>query len=238
MFTISVEVDGVIRKYDTLANSARDLEPALKKFGGYLKKRALERYRAQDFAPLAPSTVEKRAQKGLRTVERKLNRDVRRAVDGAGAKVSPTPSGAFARMLATSIATTGSKTVQKRIALLAEFQRRRRRSMSLRAQAGGVELSFKQQLALSKSEQKAMEKSVGAPILGKLIQSLTVETDRGTVTLASRSRGEWTDVHNSGGEAGRGAKIPKRETIKVESQDLDVFLEILKEHHLAPLELL
>jgi hypothetical protein len=80
-------------------------------------------------------------------------------------------------------------------------------------------------------------REVSKRILGKLDHSLVVELDgRGNVALESRTRTKWSKVHNDGGQAGRGAVEPKRETVKVEPADLDVLREILKDHLLLPLE--
>lgn len=224
-FTVVFEMDGLETKLDTLAESANDLEKPLRRFGGYLRKRAIERYRAQDFAPLAQGTVEKRTQKGLRSLEGKLQSDLRKAIRRAG--------GAKGSGLALAMASE-ARGVRNRRAVLAEFQRRHGRSLKDRVE--GHELAIKQLASLGAREDRAMAKAVGRPILGGLPSTLEVDVGRGVVTLISRTREHWTDAHNQGDVVGHGARVPKRETLKLEEQDLDVFVEILREHHLMPLQ--
>lgn len=237
MFSVVVKTERAERKFDTLALRARDLDPPLGKFGSHLRKRALERYKAQDFVPLAPSTIEKREQKGIQKLERKLHRDVRRAVARARAGAPP---GLLARLLGASTAADPSvyegRAVKNRLAVLAEFQHTHRRGGDLVARTDLTPLSFKQQLSLSGREQRALANEVGRPILGKLPGTLVIEKGRGTVTLASRTRTGWSDVHNEGGTAGQGAKEPKRETVAIDESDLDLFEALLVEHHLVAFE--
>src|SRR5262245_24816246 len=122
-----VGIDGLYRRFDTLADVSSDLERPLTKFGNYLRKRAIERARAQDFAPLAESTLQKRAQKGLRQLERKITRDVRKATR----RDREAPRGLFARLFgagraAEELGALSTRGVKNRMAVLAEFQRRHR----------------------------------------------------------------------------------------------------------------
>lgn len=238
MLTIHVNVDGLERKFTTLAENAADLKPALQQFGGYLRKRAALRYKAQDFAPLAASTLENRAQRGLASMQTKLRADVRRAIRRAGgykkqgilAKFFGTNDG-VARALATQ-----SKGAQNRLAVLAEFQQRHDRRKNLVEAANAKPLTIKQQASLGARTDRAVARAVGKPILGKLAGSLEVEVKQGTVTLRSRTRGNWSEVHNKGGTAGKGAVIPERKTVEVTSEDLDLFEQILKERMLLGFE--
>ena len=233
-FTIVVNIDGLTRKFDTLAESARDLDKPLKKFGGYLRKRAIERYKAQDFAPLAESTIAHRTEKGKRSLEKKLHKDIRKAL---AKEAPPKVKQSFVERLMgaapVGLVTAPGRAARARMSVLAEFQRTHRRGVGgLAAGAGGKELSIKQLASLGKREDRAVAKAVGKPILGSLPGTLEVIVGRGSVTLISKTSEGWTDVHNQGGSAGHGAKIPKRETVKVEDRDLDVLGEILKEHML------
>lgn len=223
MIRLNVNVDGVNHVFDTLALNVSDLAPVLKKIGGYLRKKAVARYKTQGFAPLADSTVAKREQRGLKALEKKLSGDVKRAADKSGKGAS---NGLIAALIAGQ-----SKTVNNKRNVLAEFRARHRRRLSLRSQFSGQPLSVKQLAGLEQREKKAIEKSVKRPILGRLSSSLVIEVNGGTVTLASRVGG-WSDVHNSGGTAGHGAKIPKRETIRLDNEDIPVIVEMLKEHQL------
>lgn len=233
MFWVKVNLDGIEHKFDTMANSARDLEKPLAIFGGYMKKKALKKYEAQDFAPLAASTLAARASKGVHSLERKLSRDVKRAT-----KKSTEKLGGDALAAIQAVSTRG---VRNRLAVLAEFQRRHPATYA--ARAGGVmagaglkPLSFKQAVSLNARTDRAVARAVGKPILGNLTRSLTVEVGSGSMTLASRTAEGWSEVHNEGGTAGHGAAIPERRTIEVEPSDLSVLTSILQSYLLLPFQ--
>jgi phage gpG-like protein len=227
MITVSMDIDGVVHKMDTLAQRADDLEKPLRVFGGYLKKKAKRKYDEQNFQPLAESTVEKRTESARRTLERKLHRDYRRAVKRAGGG-----EGIISEVIGQQ-----GRGARNRLAVLAEFQRRHglRRS-SLTRSADLKPLTLKQTASLDARTGRALAKAAGRPILGRLSKSLLVEVRHGAVTLASRTKGGWSEVHNAGGSAGHGASIPKRETVAVDATDLQVFVAILKSYFLLPFE--
>jgi phage gpG-like protein len=66
-------------------------------------------------------------------------------------------------------------------------------------------------------------------VLGNLRQSARIKLE-GDNRLVVSSAPRWSGVHNDGGPAGNQAQIPKREFLSLQSQDLDVFVEILQEH--------
>ena len=225
-----------------LALAAGDLTTAFKRLGGYLKQRAQLRYEAQAFAPLAQSTLDKRAQHGLMTLERKLETDYRKAKkrgwDTARAK-GQAPRGVIAhaltRMTLGDMVGQGvvmsSRGVQNRLKVLEEFRRRHRRG----AQGGG-QLTTAQTKGLNAREARAVARQVGKPILGGLTRSLVISVGSSSVTLSSRTFEKFSEVHNEGGSAGHGATIPERMTLTVEDRDLDIFADILRDEMLSPLE--
>ncbi len=233
MFSCTVNIDGVEHKMQTLALAAEDLDEPLRRFGMYLRKKALAKYEAQAFAPLADSTIKKRASKGMHAVERKLAKDVTRARRKAGAG----QKGVFAELAASN-----SRGVRNRLAVLAEFQSRYSRMHEGRrngvmAAAGDLQrLTLKQAAGLDARVHRAVEKAINKPILGGLTKTLSVDVSGGTMTLESRTHGTWSDVHNEGGTAGHGAKIPERKTLELESHDIQVLISILKSHLLLAFE--
>lgn len=241
MLTVKVEVDGVIRKFDTVAKTCEDLTPALRRFGGYLRKVALARYKEQAFPGLAQSTLDKRAQKGLQKLERKLEKDYRkakrRAWDSRRAS-GASPRGVIARTLARltlgdmvgAQAVASARGVQSRLKVLEEFRKRHRGG------EGGAKLSEKQQASLDAREERAVAKAVGGKILGDLDRTVGTEIKRGSLTLKSTTHQGFSEAHNKGGTVGNNAKLPKRETIKVDGNDLAVFRGILIEELLMAFE--
>lgn len=240
MYSIVIVLDGLERKIDTLAEFAEDLSKPLAMLGARLKAKALERYKAQAFAPLAAATLEKRIAKGLNSLESKLKSDVRRAYKKS--RESRAPRGLLERILtprevlrATEDAISSqSKGVKNRTAVLAEFQRRYRKSLDLKDMVQGRALTIKQSESLTARTRRAVTKALSKPILGGLDRTLTVKVDFGSVTLRSATHETWSAAHNEGTAVGNGAQLPKRETIMIEQDDLDYFVEVLKEHMLLP----
>lgn len=241
-----VDADGVYKKFDLAIDRVHDLDRPLRKFGAHLRRRAIERYKAQNFAPLARETLEHRAAKGLHSLERKLSTDVRKATRRAAGE--PAPKGLLGRALAilgaepAPIAVGSTRGVRNRQSVLQAFQEQqgfqhgRRKNQSILMSSGGTPLSLKAQASLDKRVGRAIARAVNKPILGGLPGTLDVEVSLGTVVLRSHTDKPWTAVHNDGGQAGNSATIPQRETIKVEESDLVVLSELLKEHVLEPLE--
>jgi hypothetical protein len=242
VFSVTVKTDTLDRKFDTLADSAHDLETPLRIFGeARLKKRALERYKAQAFAPLAEGTVMHRAQQGMKSLERKAQGEVRKALKRDRQSRQGAPRGTLEKLfggkssLATEdIISSQSRGVQNRIAVLAELQKHKRTSLKQRAQ--GQPLSIKQRASLGQREARAVMKAVSRPILGGLPRTLVVIVDGGKVTLRSATHEKWSAAHNEGATVGRGAHLPARETIKLEDADLEVLASILKDHFLLPFD--
>jgi phage gp36-like protein len=232
-FQIAVNVDGVVRKMDTLASNAHDLSPALARIGGYLKQNALRKYKEQGFAPLAASTLEKRAAKGLNTLERKLGYDLKkakaRAWDARRAS-GAAPRGAIARTLAKltmgdmlgAQAVADTRGVQNRTKVLEEFRRRHRGGAP-----SSLLLSAAQTKSLNDRETRAVAKQLNKPILGGLSRTLGFKVANGSVTLKSMTYEHFSGVHNEGGAVGHGASVPARTTIKIDETDVAVFRAIL-----------
>lgn len=235
--TATVNLEGMSRKFDLVAERVEDLDEPLREFGEHLKHRALERFNAQNFEPLKSGTLKQRARKGLKTAERKLERDVGRAFTRTRQKQqSKAPKGLLQAALTlmgaqpsgTSIAMR-SRGIANRQAVLAEFQKQ------FRGGKGGMALSLKQMASLNDRVTRSVNKAMGKKILGKLPDSLVVEVGDGSVTLAERTEKEWSEVHNKGGTGGNRSKIPKRETVVLDDEDLGYFAILLKDYIVKPL---
>jgi phage gpG-like protein len=240
LFTIEFEKDGVIEKLKTAALMAEDLELVFYKFGAYLVKKAKAKYEAQNFTPLASSTLKHRAAEGLKNLERKLAKDVGRALkrqDLAKAPKSLVAKAFRAFGIESETNHTTSRGVINRAAVLSEFRRRYGMGKSRLSEiAGAKELTLKQKTSLRGRIDRAVSRAKERPILGQLNRSPIFEVGEDSVTLISRTKTEFSDVHNSGGSANHGARIPKRETIAVDDDDIDFLKKLLVEHCLAAVE--
>lgn len=241
MFTLEVNSAGAERKFELASYAMEDLTEPLKRFGAYLRAKALARYKAQAFPPLAEATVEKRAQKGLRSLERKLQQDVRKAL-GRARKGRAQRVGLLDRILtsasvrhaAEDAVNSQTRGVQNRLAVLGQFQQWHRKGLKDKAQ--GRALLPKQKISLLQREARAVVRAVGQPILGGLPRTVVFKVGLGTVTLESDTHQDWSDAHNKGGTVGHGAKLPQRETIVLEPVDLEVLARILMDAALLPFQ--
>lgn len=236
-WSVSVNLDGLNRKFDTLADSAGDLEKPLAILGARLKQKALKRYKAQNFAPLAESTINKRGQRGMQSLGRKLHSDVRKAMGRA--RKARGPRGLLERLLTSKamedMLSSQTRGVKNRLAVLQEFERHLD-PLGLKEQAQGQKLTLKQQASLSQREARAVMRAVSKPILGGLDKTLVVIVRDGSVTLESATHQEWSEAQNSGGAVGHGAQLPARRTVFLEQDDITFFEAVLKAHLLLPFE--
>lgn len=218
MFSIHVNIDGLDHKLDLASEHANKIDEPLKKFGQYLKAKATARLKGGNFAPLSTGTTHARVLKGLARVESKLNIELKKAKKRAAMK--------FGEGVV-------SKGVTSRLSTLSAFQSRNRRGGA--PIAGAQKLSLKQSQSLTNRTQRAIKKAVSKQILGRISEVLEVIVGDGGVTLESKTTKRWTDIHNKGGTAGHGSKIPQREYLKIEEEDLAILEGLLKEHILEPL---
>lgn len=212
MITLSVNIDGIERKLETLAETAKDLEPALRMFDGYLRARVRQR-----FASGGPGWPERSAEdegkrhradqvdalavhKMQRKLEREFDRARRRRAAGKGTEAA----------------------VERRYAVLKEFMRQAAGG-AVGIQGGKDARREKSIAGLRQRFQRAAERDHG--ILGKLASSIASTVSRGTLTLYSKVA--WAGVHNEGGTVGHGATLPARPFLFLESSDIDVLAEIL-----------
>lgn len=246
MITLSVNVDGAVRKFELATIQAEDLNEPLTRFAKYWYARTKAHYEAQNFAPLAQSTIDKRAQAGLRTLERRLKRDVKKARDRATAAVGQRSSW-VANMLglksaadAAAVAIAGqTRGVRNREAVLAALQGKHRGKRK-----GGDEdvvkseqaLTLKQSQSLAMRVVRAVSRSINRKILGALDKSTYVEVRGTEVTLIAETAKDWSEAQNDGGTVGHGAVLPKREAIMFEPHDEAVLVSILKDHLLIPFQ--
>lgn len=65
-------------------------------------------------------------------------------------------------------------------------------------------------------------------LLGKLASSIKSKVTKDTLEVFSAV--EWANVHDDGGTAGHGSKIPKREFMRLDENDLKVLATLLEGH--------
>ena len=231
-FTFRVDTGGLERKFALLADSAKQLDPALRTFDRYLRARVRSRFEQQGpgWAPLAPSTIEHRRRAAMAALERKLGRDVRRAQTSYARRFGALDQlglGGLEKQRAKSM-----RAIQRRVTTLAEFRRIARGGTAEDTLFEG-RTAEKQRASLAgrigRAEARASEK-----ILGRIAGSIRSTIKAGTLTVESKI--PWAGVHNEGGQGGHGARIPARPFLFLEDDDVGVLVEILRNHLLLAME--
>ena len=217
--SITTNVDGLKRKLDLLVENVRDLDKPLKGFGQYLRGKSQDRFDNQGpgWPELAESTQERR--KGMtaaiagqaktkaearlgRKVQREMKRAKQRREKGKGTEAA----------------------VERRYLALKEFERLLSggsSSISLTGDKRGMKRVAKLLERLGRAQERAEGK-----LLGKLASSLNVSVSKGRLVV--RSKVPWAGVHNEGGPAGHGAKVPARPFLFLEASDLEYLQVLLK----------
>jgi phage gpG-like protein len=227
--TFSVDASGLERKFTLVAESAKQLDPALRVFDRYLRARVRSRFEREGpgWAPLAPATLAHRRQAAMAALERKLGRDVRRAEKSYGRRFGALDQfglGGQEKQRARSLLA-----IQRRVTTLAEFRRI--------LHGGTPEASLFEGKAAEKQRQSLVgrigraEARSTEKILGRIAGSIRSTVKRGTLTVESRI--PWAGVQNEGGRAGS-ANIPARPFLFLDEDDVDVLVGILQDRlHLA-----
>ena len=213
MLTISVSIDGLERKLHTLAETAKDLEPALRILDTYLRGRVAQRFSSE--GPGWPARKEsteaghhREAQVqalAVHRLRRKLQRELRRAQ----------------RRLRYGKGTVAA--VDRRYAVLKEFERQVAGGI-LDAQTGKDRRVEKSVRGLHERFGRAEAQASGR-LLGRMASSIASSVRRGSLTVYSRV--PWAGIHNEGGIGGHGAEIPPRPFLFLEPEDIDLLAELL-----------
>lgn len=170
-----------------------DLGPALEKSRKYMMKQIKSVFSEEGpgWEPRDESAMKAVAERirarGQQTLRSKLKREIRRAESRL------------------ELGTGKEKTLKRRKLVLKEYDKL--------LKTGALKwsrLNDKQKESLHSRLARSLEKSEqkGSKILGRLSSSIEAEVTSDTLRVYSRV--PWSGVHNEGGTAGHGAKIPKR----------------------------
>lgn len=210
-FRVTVDATGLNRKLTLVVGKCENLKEILSQFGRYKVNRtkAIFQQQGPGWAPLKEDSEAGRISKGLRGLKRKLQRDLRKAVARGG----------------------GDKNTRgqlNRAAVLAEFHRRQGVKSSLSRREEIQKITDRQKASLDKRTARAVEKALSKPILSGLARSISSKATKKQVVIESRA--EWAGVHNKGGSAGKGARIPRREFLALDQDDIRILCLMLEEY--------
>ncbi len=201
-----------LRTLNILFQNLTDVRPVLSEWGKWMREDAKRRFGEQPgWAPLAPSTVERLSQtrvsrltkRGkirtsyLRNASGMLKRDAKKGVAGKQQQLTEL------RQLARS-ARLGTGFQPQSVPMI-----RLAKAME-RAKAGK-----------SSGTKRKIDKH---QLLGKLRTSIFAKMTNTSITIDSRVK--WADVHNSGGQAGKGAHIPARTFLEVDERSAEQLAQI------------
>jgi len=236
VITFETNFDGVMQSLDTMAASMADTTEPLKSAGAVVRARSQHRIERQGpgWPGLAPATIARKP-----SVEMIELLNVVRG-NSRGLKRRGVLSMVDRALKATQRART-AKTERQKAKWLA---RARVAGTQLRdisrlwqgtLKGGGINalLRMAERDLLQRARKKhglgsgpryaATMRSTG--LLGGLVPSIRFKVSGRSDQVVIRSGSKFSGVHNRGGTAGHGAKIPKREFLKVESQDLQVLAD-------------
>lgn len=250
--------DPAIAHFGEIGDRADNAGAILKRWGGYLRKRNLARAdEAQGWAPLAESTQKRYAAtrtapvtahgKVRKSYAKRAERALARAEKIAGWNQNAR-TGAL-RRLAQKIGVSKTQETQatrdlaelRRLVQGGRVDRQRTKSGKLSSRAAAWQGSkavqrLRGQLARA---QAAQETGKGAPTggkrksdahkpLGLVARQLQYKADGARVSLFSKV--PWSAIHNEGGTAGHGARIPARLFLDITQEDELVLAEIVEQH--------
>jgi phage gpG-like protein len=73
-----------------------------------------------------------------------------------------------------------------------------------------------------------IKKLENGELLGRIASSIRAEIEKGTLIIESGI--EWAGIHNDGGTAGNGARIPKRTFLEWTPERIEKFIEIAQQY--------
>lgn len=232
MIDAAIDLSGIERKLDLMIDAAKNPAPAMRTFGTYLRGRIKGAF-ATEGPPLAAATLAHRASAGAKKVEKGLSRALARA--NVAVKRQEAEQGRqalialFGGRQSAKVRRPGYKIVARRKAALAKFRRRRRGGF-----VATTDANLKDRQKVDAATDKAIAAAVNQPILGRAADTIRAKVKGDTLTVDSRW--EILDAHHKGATVGHGAKLPARPRVELEEGDMDVLVEVMRNHLLVAFE--
>lgn len=200
---------GAERMLQQIVLSARDAMPTFRRWVGFMRKQARARFKKLSGPDLAPSTREKYEQ--TRTAAVTARGNVRASyARNAEAQLRKKAGG------------------EMTIAELRRLARGGSTAMSLAEQQEASIERLRKQLDRARSTGKRVggdrRKIDRHQLLGRLSTALQGQIKGAKAILENRV--PWSGVHNEGGTAGKGARIPKRPTLLILAEDCATLAQI------------
>jgi phage gpG-like protein len=211
-----------------------DLAPIFKRFLAWLRPEIQKVFDQQGpgWAPLDKASKERRT----KSMPELADRIRQRALNPLERSVGRTHSRAVKRFIKTSpdakLYERRKKTLAKQEAQHAEAQRI---AQEQRDAIYGPLPTGKQFAKIGQRVEKyraSAEERIAAlergDLLGRIASSIRSRIDRGSLTIESMI--QWAGVHNDGGTAGNGARIPERKFLEWTPERIEKFIEIAQQY--------
>ena len=254
LLTAEFEIDGYVRRLEVFGDACADLHEPLARCGGYLRGQAKQRIDAQGpgWEPLSAETKRRkmtiqklsllealfpRRRPGKVPVLRAHEKLLGARLRAAGAKTTRGREAAIKRIahegetLAFYQRAFGAPAGLRDVGALIKFTRRELQRQHLHGAALQAAKALPKGSAerrrvgsIGKARYQRSERSTH--LLGGLYDSIHLLVQAKVVVVFSGP--SWSGVHNKGGTAGHGARIPERRYLKIETADTLVFVGIFK----------
>jgi len=231
VITLHYDDGGILRTLDLAADSLRDLSPIFRRYVKWLRPEIDKVFQQQGpgWPPIAESTQEHRDQQlagglaakiregSIESLSKRMAGEQRKVGRRLASRLME--SGAVARKLGeargSKLLHSAEKSAQRQEDLRQKFERIRGASRTLIA-LGPQESKYNKLYervgrAQERGENK-IQKLQSGELLGNIARSITHEIKGGTLEVFSRIK--WAGIHNDGGTAGHGARIPERKFLE------------------------
>lgn len=241
--TFTVDVADGERELHLLAASLDDINATLRIYADrWLKRRVSDRFRTREGWPERAEATQKRVQatetergeKSVSLMRSKLTRDLRKARKRL-ARVEGPEGFERERARQNVLAAKGKRArsmpdvikgrmaaIERRELVLKEFER-----LAAGGDATKSLLTTRQTEKLAARIGRAKAEAGEAPLLGRIAESFQLKIAGGRLEYGSTI--PWAGVHNEGGTAGKGARIPARPFAYLTNEDVDTLVEMLRE---------
>lgn len=200
-----------LKTIDAIFRNASEIKPILRRWGGYLRGEAKKTFADEKgWEPLAESTLKKlqHTRTSKVTTRGRLRASyVRRAEAGFKKGYKKDKEGTAVKLDELRKLARGNTGDALRTVRLERIRKQIVKAQTTGKRVGG--------------DSRAAEKH---KLLGGLRSSLSTQLKDESVVVESRA--PWSDVHNSGGSAGHGSKIPERTFLDITEKDAEMLSEI------------
>lgn len=220
-------------KYSLAVNNLDNLTAALRQFSKYLREKTKQRFAQEGpgWPGLAKSTEEKLTKSftGKFTVHGKLRKtslgNIRASIERGirKGKISVAARSKFNQIVAGNL--HNDNLALKAFGFFERKKKAKEMNAAEKIEAKLDKLAKKSRAARAESLSKS--RAIGKHrLLGKLAS--TIKSSIKGSTLEVYSSVDWAGVHNDGGSAGHGSRIPARTFLELEEKDLEVLVTIVE----------